>query len=113
MEMKLSLIHISIVLGGDISWGINLAEAKGDFALIDSLPGKKIICLLYTSDEPYINETIDVLEHMGDLTYPQTVPEGCVFVMGDNLSLIHILRTISALFRMFCASATHRSTRPD
>ena len=25
-------------------------------------------------DEPYINETIDVLEHMGDLTYP----------MGDN-----------------------------
>lgn len=24
-------------------------------------------------DEPYINETIDVLEHMGDLTYPQTV----------------------------------------
>ena len=35
-------------------------------------------------DEPYINETIDVLEHMGDLTYPQTVPEGCVFVMGDN-----------------------------
>ena len=30
----------TIVLGGDISWGINLAEAKGDFALIDSLPGK-------------------------------------------------------------------------
>ena len=33
----------TIVLGGDISWGINLAEAKGDFALIDSLPGRKII----------------------------------------------------------------------
>ena len=37
-------------------------------------------------DEPYINETIDVLEHMGDLTYPQTVPEGCVFVMGEECS---------------------------
>ena len=56
-------------------------------------------------DEPYVNEPVhdrenfegkitvpegcvfvmgDVLEHMGDLTYPQTVPEGCVFVMGDN-----------------------------
>ena len=33
----------TVVLGGDISWGISLAEAKGDFALIDSLPGKKII----------------------------------------------------------------------
>ena len=28
---------------GVFLWGINLAEAKGDFALIDSLPGKKII----------------------------------------------------------------------
>ena len=33
----------TVVLGGDISWGISLAEAKGDFALIESLPGKKII----------------------------------------------------------------------
>lgn len=33
----------TVVLGGDISWGISLAEAKGDFALIDSLPGRKII----------------------------------------------------------------------
>ena len=33
----------TVVLGGDISWGISLAEARGDFALIDSLPGKKII----------------------------------------------------------------------
>ena len=33
-------------------------------------------------DEPYVNEPVH--EHMGDLTYPQTVPEGCVFVMGDN-----------------------------
>lgn len=33
----------TIVLGGDISWGISLAEAKSDFALLESLPGKKII----------------------------------------------------------------------
>ncbi|MEE0805848.1 MAG: metallophosphoesterase [Acutalibacteraceae bacterium] len=33
----------TVVLGGDISWGISLAEAKSDFALIDALPGKKII----------------------------------------------------------------------
>ena len=33
----------TVVLGGDISWGISLTEAKGDFALIDSLPGRKII----------------------------------------------------------------------
>ncbi len=37
-----------------------------------------------TIDEPYINEKINTIERMGDLSYPQTVPEGCVFVMGDN-----------------------------
>ena len=31
----------TIVLGGDISWGINLAEAKGDFALIELAAGQK------------------------------------------------------------------------
>lgn len=33
----------TVVLGGDISWGISLAEAKGDFALLESLPGRKLI----------------------------------------------------------------------
>ncbi|WP_283675567.1 metallophosphoesterase [Butyricicoccus sp. Marseille-Q5471] len=33
----------TVVLGGDISWGISLREACADFALIDSLPGRKII----------------------------------------------------------------------
>lgn len=32
-------------------------------------------------DEPYINEKTLLA---GDMTFPQTVPEGCVFVMGDN-----------------------------
>ncbi len=33
----------TVVVGGDISWGISLEEAKSDFALIESLPGKKLI----------------------------------------------------------------------
>ncbi len=32
-------------------------------------------------DEPYINEP---MTRRGDLPLPQTVPEGCIFVMGDN-----------------------------
>lgn len=33
----------TVVIGGDISWAISLAEAKPDFQFIDSLPGHKII----------------------------------------------------------------------
>ncbi len=32
----------TVLVGGDISWGISLAEAAPDLALIDALPGKKI-----------------------------------------------------------------------
>lgn len=32
-----------LVIGGDISWGINLKESLEDFKFIESLPGKKII----------------------------------------------------------------------
>ena len=32
-----------IVIGGDISWGINLDESLEDFLFLDSLPSKKII----------------------------------------------------------------------
>lgn len=33
----------TVVLPGDISWAMNLAEARDDFSLIDSLPGKKLL----------------------------------------------------------------------
>ncbi len=33
----------TVVLAGDISWGMSLEQAKVDFAFINALPGKKII----------------------------------------------------------------------
>ena len=34
-------------------------------------------------NEDYINDKIDIV-HIGNVTYPATVPENCVFAMGDN-----------------------------
>ncbi len=33
----------TVVLAGDISWGMTLEEAKADFAFLQALPGRKII----------------------------------------------------------------------
>jgi len=33
----------TVIIPGDISWGINLSESKEDFKFIEALPGKKII----------------------------------------------------------------------
>lgn len=55
----------------------------GDTIDIDPVTGD-VIVNGETLVEPYIAEKINTLERMGDLTYPQTVPEGCIFVMGDN-----------------------------
>lgn len=33
----------TVVVPGDISWGINLSEAKPDFEFLESLPGEKIL----------------------------------------------------------------------
>ncbi len=33
----------TVVIGGDISWGINLNQALADFQMLERLPGKKII----------------------------------------------------------------------
>ena len=33
----------TVVLCGDISWGMSLPEARADFAFLDALPGRKII----------------------------------------------------------------------
>lgn len=32
-----------VLLGGDLSWGISIAEAAPDYALISALPGKKVV----------------------------------------------------------------------
>ncbi len=32
-----------VVLAGDLSWGMNLQQAKADFAFVHQLPGKKIL----------------------------------------------------------------------
>ncbi len=33
----------TVIIAGDVSWGMSLSEALADFKLIDSLPGKKLI----------------------------------------------------------------------
>lgn len=33
----------TVVVAGDVSWGMNLDEAREDFAFIDNLPGQKIL----------------------------------------------------------------------
>ncbi len=55
----------------------------GDTIDIDPITGD-VIVNGEVLDEPYIAEKINTLEKMGNMTYPQTVPEGSVFVMGDN-----------------------------
>ena len=55
----------------------------GDMVDIDPVTGD-VIVNGEVLDEPYIYEKINTLERMGDLTYPQTVPEGCIYVLGDN-----------------------------
>lgn len=55
----------------------------GDTVDIDPVTGD-VIVNGEVLDEPYILEKINTLERMGDLSYPQTVPEGCIYVLGDN-----------------------------
>ncbi|MDO4271273.1 MAG: signal peptidase I [Eubacteriales bacterium] len=55
----------------------------GDTVDIDPVTGDVLVNGV-TLVEPYIAEKINTLERMGDLAYPQTVPEGSLFVMGDN-----------------------------
>ncbi len=33
----------TVVIGGDFSWGLNLAQAKADFAFLERLPGRKLL----------------------------------------------------------------------
>ena len=36
-------VQDTVVIAGDISWGMNFKEAKSDFELLHSLPGRKIL----------------------------------------------------------------------
>ena len=46
-KLKEGFAHVqpedTVVLCGDLSWGMSLEEAKADFAFLDALPGRKII----------------------------------------------------------------------
>ena len=33
----------TVVIAGDVSWGMSLEEAEKDFAFLDALPGKKLL----------------------------------------------------------------------
>lgn len=57
-----------------------IIATEGDTVDIDFMTGT-VTVNGEVLDEPYINEpTYTAI----DMTFPQTVPEGCVFVMGDN-----------------------------
>ena len=70
-----------------------------------------------------IGKNMTVIEYGNDIVvidcgvaFPDDDMLGVDLVIPDTTYLkrnLNKLRTISALFRMFCASATHRSTRPD
>lgn len=53
---------------------------EGQTITVDAISGRVVIDgkAIY---EPYIAER---MREQGDMHYPLTVPEGCVFVMGDN-----------------------------
>lgn len=61
-----------------------IIATEGDTIDIDFLENK-VIVNGETLSEPYVNpDSVNEQLRAGDLTFPQTVPEGCVFVMGDN-----------------------------
>lgn len=55
----------------------------GDTVDIDVITGDVLINGKVL-DEPYIHEKINTLERMGDQVYPLVVPEGHIYVLGDN-----------------------------
>lgn len=66
-DLNEPLIKRVIGVGGD---KININFETGEVAVNDTV-----------LNEPYIAE---LTHHRFDVTFPVTVPEGCVFVMGDN-----------------------------
>lgn len=58
-----------VLLGGDISWGISIEEAAPDYALIQALPGKKVV--LRGNHDYYWNSLSKMREAFPDFIFLQ------------------------------------------
>ena len=56
---------------------------EGDVVDIDSESGRVLVNGEYI-DEPYLDDGMPTYEKDMNVTFPHTVADGCVFVMGDN-----------------------------
>ena len=87
-----------VVIDGYINYGKPLVKriiaVGGDVVDIDNATGA-VTVNGEVLDEPYINNQTAI---NGDVTFPCTVPAGCLFVMGDNRQYSSDSRTSSIGF---------------
>lgn len=60
----------TVVIAGDVSWGMSLADALADFKLLDSLPGKK---LLLKGNHDYWWDTVSKMKKFLDQNQIKTI----------------------------------------
>lgn len=58
-----------VLLGGDMSWGMTIDEAKPDYALVSALPGKKIV--VKGNHDLYWNSLVKMQTNFPDFTFLQ------------------------------------------